>query len=186
MDNKPAVHEADEETTEPQAPAKSVQDVESDDEDNPFHLFAMTQGSDGYGIPADVNPHLIARDIGRDEDGEDEDDGDAGERRHAEDARQRAQEGINFRATQAPHGDASDNEYDDADLDELFRQTVMPGVSTPRKGRDAYTPTSNGSWRTGPRSGASATPTSVGRELQARRAEREERMRREAGLGDLR
>jgi DNA polymerase zeta len=147
----------------------------------------MTQGSDGYGIPADVNPNLIARDTGRGEDADDDyDDGDAAERRHAEDARQRAQAGINFRATQGPQRETSDAEYDDAELDELFRQTVMPGLSTPRKGREAYTPTSNGSSRTDARSGASVTPTSMGRQLQARRADREERMRREAGLGDLR
>lgn len=172
-------------------------DFDSDDEDNPFHLFAMTQGSDGMGVQADVNPNLIARDTGqRQDDVNAEYEEDANERRHAQDARQRAQEGINFRATQAPKrrngndgedADSENGEYDDAELDELFRQTVLPMPTTPRKGGvgQMMTPTSNGSARSG-MSGASSTPGSDSMDLQTRRANREERMRREAGWGDLR
>lgn len=110
-----------------------------------------------------------------------EDDEEADARRHAEDVQQRAETGRDFRATQAaPEGDESD-QYDDEELDALFRRTVMGGLlsnpSTPRRrngnGSMSVTPTSRG------------TPTTGG-SLDARRYQREQRMREQAGWGDLR
>jgi DNA polymerase zeta len=183
---------------------------DSDEEENPFHLYAMTQVVVESDLKPDINPNLIARqngcgegdfDIGDAEEAEYE----AQERRHAEDARMRAEAGVRARASQLPRSetgdDGFDDEFDDDELDELFRRTVMPGAlsaqTTPRKNRQngggpgsgtgTFTPTT----RSGGSRTSVDTPSTGGRsgygavEMQERRATREMRMRNEAGWGDL-
>jgi len=149
----------------------------SDEEVNPFELFAMTQASQGPpDATADVNPNMISRTIGNG-DMDDMDEDELAMRQHELDARQHAEEGVRYRATQAPSKDDESDEYDDEELDELFRRTVMGGWSnqtTPRKRTGSMTPT------TGSRSGMSSGG------MEARRQRREARLMEQAGLGDLR
>lgn len=147
-----------------------------DEEENPFHLFAMTQGSDTMDIKAEVNPHIISKDNGYQSDNEEEN---IGAMHHAEEAKRRADEGRNFRATQAAKGDESD-EYNDDELDALFNRTIVSGngslPTTPRKRWQ------NGSATPGtPTTGATLTGG-----LSARRDQRAQRMREQAGWGNLR
>ena len=155
-------------------------DAESDefdifDEDNPFELMALTQSSEnGQPFDADVNHHLISR-AGAEVNGDDMDEEDPGREQHRRDARQLAEQGAQFRATQAVTHD-DDDEFDDDELDELFRQTVAGGwsaASTPRRSRmnQSVTPT------TVSRSGGSAA---------SERTRRDKQWREAAGLADLR
>lgn len=135
------------------------------DEDNPFEALALTQM-----IPDDiveVNPNMIQSNLPPAD--MDEDDYDMGQQAHQADTHRRAQESAQFRATQAPR---DESDYDDDELDELFRQTVTAGLVTPRKNRN----------------GTSLTPTSAGSSgsLTTRRYQRDQRLREQAGLGDLR
>lgn len=154
-----------------------TEDESSDEEVNPFELFATTQASQGPpDVTADVNPNIISRANG-DVDMDDVDEDELAIMQHERDARQHAEEGVRFRATQAPAKDDESDEYDDEELDELFRRTVMGGWSnqtTPRKRGGSMTPT------TGSRSGMSSGG------LEARRQRREARLMEQAGLGDLR
>jgi hypothetical protein len=155
-------------------------DEYSSDEENPFEAIAMSQASFTNDVQAEINPYAISREAPQvDEDLEDEDDVDAGRQRHAEDARQHAADSVRLRATQAPAGGDESEEFDDAELDDLFRNTVLGGFysprGTPRRDR------ANGS--------ATVTPTTAGTSggpLDERRARREQRLREQAGLGDLR
>ena len=158
----------------------------------------MTQAVTDSDIKPDINANLIARTAG-DENaqyGEDAEEAEyeAQERRHAEDARMRAEAGIRARASQMPRGDdgtgrEEGDEFDDDELDELFRRTVMPGstsaMNTPKKARTngVYTPTT----RSGGSRTSVDTPSTGGRDvdMDERRAQRELRMRQEAGWGDL-
>lgn len=149
---------------------------DSSDEENPFEMFAMTQASQGQPlVAADVNPNIISR-MNGDIDTEEIDEDEIAQRQHERDARQHAEEGARFRATQAPanHGGDESDEYNDEELDELFRRTVMGGwssnQSTPKKDSTSRTPTSG---------------MSTGG-LEGRRQRREARMMEQAGLGDLR
>jgi DNA polymerase zeta len=147
-------------------------------EENPFHLFAMTQAP-MLEMKVEVDSKYIAGDTGAAPDEEEEEE--AALRRHTEDVQQRADAGRDFRATQAaPKGEESDHEYDDEELDALFRKTVTGGFesrpSTPRRrdgGATSHTPTTQG---TG----------SSGGSVDARRYQREKRIRELAGWGDLR
>lgn len=148
------------------------EEEESEEEDNPFELMAMTQR-----VPDDiieVNPSFIQRNLGPVAEDEEDDDPDRFRRLHEQDAAKHAEESARFRATQVPKRDQEEmSEYDDEELDELFRQTVTGGFVTPTKDR------ANGS--------ASVTPTSVGSgSLASRRTRRDQRLREQAGLGDLR
>lgn len=146
----------------------------SDDEDNPFEALAMTQR-----VPDDVievNPSFIQRNLPPTAEDEEDDDPDRFRKLHEQDAAKHSEESARFRATQVPKRDAEEmSEYDDEELDELFRQTVAAGLSTPRRDRS--------------RGAFSLTPTSVvtsGSTMASRRARRDQRLRQQAGLGDLR
>lgn len=158
-----------------------------EEEQDPFELYAMTQASQGEKVPpvVEVNARLIQRDVVEEE----EDGEDAEQQRHQADVRQHADEGIRFRATQAPKpavGSQASSDYGDFDdqaMDELFRRTVAGGlasgsttpVSTPRKRPfGTITPATTASSRSGGSGG-----------WESRRRVREERMRERAGLGDL-
>lgn len=152
--------------------------VEYDDEfsdidldENPFEAFAMTQASQGESLSADVNMNIISR---ARENPDDLDEEEAAQEQHQRDARQHAEEGVKFRATQMPRANDSD-EYDDEELDELFRRTVAGGWS------NQTTPRKRGTF-------GSVTPTTGSRSnLSSGGTDRRERMIRErAGLGDLR
>jgi len=148
-------------------------DFDSDDEENPFDLLNMTQR-----FPDDVlevNPSYIQRNTepAEEDDPDADDDPDLDQQLHEQDALKHANEGARVRATQVQRKEADErSEYDDEEIDELFRQTVNGGFVTPTKGR----------------SSASVTPTSMGSNstLASRRAKRDQRMREQAGLGDLR
>lgn len=146
---------------------------ESEEEDNPFELMVMTQR-----IPDDiieVNPSFIQRNLAPAADAEEDDDPDRFQRLHEQGAAKHAEESARFRATQVPKRDQEEmSEYDDEELDELFRQTVNGGFSTPTKNRT--------------KGSTSVTPTTVGSSgsLTARRERRDQRLREQAGLGDLR
>lgn len=148
------------------------EEFDSDEEENPFDILNMTQR-----FPDDVpevNPSYIQRNTGpMQEDGDEADDPDRDQQLHEQDAQKHADESARVRATQVQRKEEDErSEYDDEEIDELFRQTVNGGFSTPTKGR----------------SSASVTPTSVGSgsTLTSRRARRDQRMREQAGLGDLR
>ena len=158
--------------------ARAVDELEafSDEDENPFEALAMTQR-----VPDDVievNPSFIQRNLPPAAEDEEEDDPDRYQKLHEQDAAKHAEESARFRASQVPKRDAEEmSEYDDEELDELFRQTVTGGFSTPTKDR------SRGITST------SMTPTSVGTSgssLASRRARRDQRLRQQAGLGDLR
>lgn len=155
-------------------------DEYSSDEENPFEAIAMSQASYTNDVQAEINPYAISREaLQVDEDPEDEDDVDAGRQRHEEDARQHAADSVRLRATQAPAGGDESEEYDDEELDDLFRNTVLGGFYSPRG-----TPRRNGA-----NGSATVTPTTAGTsgvDLDERRAKREQRLREQAGLGDLR
>nr|XP_019042303.1 DNA polymerase zeta subunit [Kwoniella bestiolae CBS 10118]OCF21233.1 DNA polymerase zeta subunit [Kwoniella bestiolae CBS 10118] len=175
------------------------QDDEEEEEQNPFEAFAMTQASQHAPVELDVNSRMISRHISE-LDAEDEnrevddypDEENDNAKRHAEDVRHHAEEGLKFRATQMPRKvneeeeeEDSDAMYDDEELDELFRQTVAAGFgsnqSTPRKNRfnnGSVTPSSRAST-----SGSGGYMSSGG--MYGRRLERQRRMMEQAGLGDL-
>jgi DNA polymerase zeta len=148
------------------------ENVDSDEEENPFDALNMTQR-----FPDDVpevNPSYIQRNtepVQRDD--EDDDDPDRDQHLREEDAQKHADESARVRATQVQRREEDErSEYDDEELDELFRQTVNGGFTTPTKTRGS----------------SSVTPTSIGSgsTLASRRARRDQRMREQAGLGDLR
>lgn len=157
----------------------SSDDEDLEEEDNPFHLFAMTQAPN-IDMKVEVDSKYIAGDTGNQPDEDEEEQAEV--RRHAEDVQQRADAGRDFRATQAPPaGNDSENEYGDEELDALFRKTVTGGLgstpSTPRRRQGTE--------------GMSVTPTTRGSDvsggsLEARRDQRDRRMRELAGWGDLR
>ena len=143
-----------------------------EEEENPFDILNMTQR-----FPEDkpeVNPSYIQRNTGpvQEEEGDD-DDPDRDQQLHEQDAQKHANESARVRATQVQRKEEDErSEYDDEEIDELFRQTVNGGFTTPtkRRGSPSVTPTSIGSGST----------------LASRRARRDQRMREQAGLGDLR
>jgi DNA polymerase zeta len=148
------------------------EDLDEDEEDNPFDILNMTQRYT-EGVP-EVNPSYIQRNAepAPEEEGDD-DDPDRDQQLHEQDAQQHAKESARVRATQVQRKEEDErSEYDDEEIDELFRQTVNVGFTTPTKGR----------------SSPSITPTSIGSgsTLASRKARRDQRMREQAGLGDLR
>jgi len=160
------------ETFDEPAPMNDAGDSDSDEEDNPFDILNMTQR-----YPEDVpevNPSYIQRNAepAQEDDGDD-DDPDRDQQLHEQDAQKHANESARIRATQVQRKEEDErSEYDDEEIDELFRQTVNGGFTTPTKGRSSH----------------SVTPTSIGSgsTLASRRARRDQRMREQAGLGDLR
>jgi len=157
---------------DPVLPQRDADDFDSDEEDNPFDALNMTQR-----FPDDVpevNPSYIQRNtetVIRDDD--DEDDPDCDQQLREEDAQKHAEESARVRATQVQRKEEEErSEYDDEEIDELFRQTVNGGFTTPTKNRGSV----------------NVTPTSIGSgsTLASRRARRDQRMREQAGLGDLR
>nr|XP_031862677.1 uncharacterized protein CI109_001688 [Kwoniella shandongensis]KAA5529749.1 hypothetical protein CI109_001688 [Kwoniella shandongensis] len=157
---------------------------ETDEDENPFEAFAMTQASQHLPIDVDVNSRMVQRDFSEGPSPpdryDDEEDEDVEARRHAEQARHHAEQGEKIRATQMPPKDDSSDIYDDEELDELFRQTIAAGLgvgsapNTPRKYRGQST---------------SVTPSTLastsGGTLESRRQKRAQRMMEQAGLGDL-
>lgn len=166
-----------------------------DEEINPFEAFAMTQASQHPQPVPELSQHVQAVPFKEVEDseqyyvGEDEDDID--EYKQAEGARVHAQETDKIRATQmASEMEGHYDEYDDKELEELFRQTVAAGLgvqsvpTTPHKPKDqdqegnsrwsGWTPTSKGS-----------SKSSVGT-FESRKRKRNQRLLEDAGLGDLR
>jgi hypothetical protein len=160
------------ETFDELAPIDDAGDFDSDEEENPFDILNMTQR-----FPEDVpevNPSFIQRNIepAQEDEGHD-DDPDRDQQLHEQDAQKHANESARVRATQVQRKEEDErSEYDDEEIDELFRQTVNGGFTTPTKGRCS----------------PSVTPTSIGSgsTLASRRARRDQRMREQAGLGDLR
>lgn len=155
--------------------AEDEAEVLPDEEENPFETLAMTQRAPDDII--EVDPSFIQRNLAPVAEGEEEeeDDHDRFRKLHEQDAAKHAEESARFRATQVPKRDQEEmSEYDDEELDELFRQTVPGGFMTPRKDR------SRGSY--------SRTPTSVGssRSYTSRTIRRDQQLRQQAGLGDLR
>jgi DNA polymerase zeta len=152
-------------------PVPEVDDSDSDEEDNPFDVLNMTQR-----FPDDVpevNPSYIQRNAEPAQEDDGDDDPDREQQFREQDAEKHAVESARVRATQVQRKQADErSEYDDEEIDELFRQTVNGGFSTPTKGRNSH----------------SVTPTSIGSgsTLASRRARRDQRMREQAGLGDLR
>ncbi|KIR32771.1 DNA polymerase zeta subunit [Cryptococcus deuterogattii MMRL2647] len=172
-------------------------DLVSDKEDeeiNPFEAFAMTQASQHPQPVPELSQRVQAvpfKDVDEYNQyylGEDEDDID--EYKQAEGARVHAQETDKIRATQIPtEMEGRSDEYDDKELEELFRQTVAAGLgiqsvpTTPHKpkGKDqdedgrwsGWTPTSKGSRK-----------STVGT-FESRKRKRNQRLLEEAGLGDL-
>lgn len=148
-----------------------AEELDSDGEENPFDLLNMTQR-----FPDDapeVNPSYIQRDTKPAQEDDGDDDPDRDQQLQEQDAQKHANESARVRATQVQRKEEDErSEYDDEEIDELFRQTVNGGFSTPTKGR----------------SSPSVTPTSVGSgsTLASRKARRDQRMREQAGLGDLR
>ena len=148
----------------------------SEEEDNPFEAFAMSQASQGIDVKVKVNSRLIQRHVPAEDEVDDEE---LEQQRHAADARHHAEEGQKYRATQTSKQDADDtDEYGDDELDELFQRTVAGGwkssntTPTRRGANEAFTPSTS----------ASTPEGSVG----WRRSMRDQRLREEAGLGDLR
>jgi DNA polymerase zeta len=145
----------------------------SDEEENPFDALNMTQRMPDDVI--EVNPSYIQRSTAPVADDEGDDDPDRYRQLQEQDAQKHAEESARFRATQVHRQEEDErSEYDDEEIDELFRQTIAGGYTTPTKnqrGSSSVTPTSMGS------SGAS---------LALRRARRDQRLREQAGLGDLR
>lgn len=172
----------DHDDTKPSSADRESGDASDNDdlseEENPFDLFATQAASQAIpDFAVDVNPNLISRTQQPDND-PDEEDMDQDMRAHERDAKQHAEEGVKFRATQAPASDAIDgfsDDFDDAELDELFRRTVAGGWSnqtTPKKQQGGLmTPT------TGSRTGRSALDSKL---------RRDQVLREQAGLGDLR
>lgn len=173
-------------------------DLVSDKEDeeiNPFEAFAMTQASQHPQPVPELSQRVQAvpfKDVDEYDQyyvGQDEDDID--EYKQTEGARVHAQETDKIRATQIPtEMEGRSDEYDDKELEELFRQTVAAGLgiqsvpTTPHKpkGKDqdedgrwsGWTPTSKGSRK-----------STVGT-FESRKRKRNQRLLEEAGLGDLR
>ncbi len=155
----------------PQLDGREDDPGSSSEEENPFEAFAMTQASQGADIKVEVNSRVIHRDVINEDDNDDEE---VERQRHAEDAKHLAEEGQRYRATQAPvRGDETD-EYDDEEIDELFRRTVAGGLSSGQT-----TPRRRGM-------NGSVTPSGSSGAMESRRWRRDQRMREQAGLGDLR
>ena len=148
----------------------------SEEEENPFEVFAMTQASQDLDVNVEVNSRIIQRDVVNEDEVDPEE---LEQQRHNKDAKHHAEEGQKFRATQAQarDGDMTD-EYEDEEIDELFRRTVTGGLAS-----GSTTPRKRGV-------NGSVTPSTVtsrsGASVENRRWMREQRMREEAGLGDLR
>lgn len=132
-----------------------------EEEPNPFEL-AVTQASQHERVEAEVNVEAVQSSAVED------DEEDMELRQHEEAAKFHAKEGERFRATQQVKAE----EFDENDLDQLFRETVK-GDETPQRSRLA-TPTSRGSTEVG----TASTGT--------RREKRYRRLAEQAGFGDLR
>ncbi|WVQ78404.1 hypothetical protein IAT38_000490 [Cryptococcus sp. DSM 104549] len=195
-----------------------VAQEEEVEEANPFEIFAMTQASQhlppnpelSRPAPLAAGPGPVEEDeydqyfddldLDLDPDAE----GGEGERRHAEEARLRAEQGNVIRATQMQakrdeeDGDDEDGLYEDEELDELFRKTVAASLgvgsapTTPSKKRGVnvsagssrtMAPGSTPTLRSGG-SGISGGSASTG-VLESRKRKRNQRMLDQAGLGDL-
>jgi len=148
----------------------------SEEEENPFEAFAMTQASQDLDIKAEVNSRVIQRDVVNEDEIDVEE---LEQQRHAEDAKHHAEEGQKFRATQGPARDGNEtHDYDDEEIDEIFKRTVFGGLTS-----GSSTPRRRGM-------NGSVTPSTVtsgsGGSLESRRWRRDQRMREQAGLGDLR
>ncbi|EAL22753.1 hypothetical protein CNBB2010 [Cryptococcus deneoformans B-3501A] len=165
-----------------------------DEEINPFEAFAMTQASQHPQPVPELSQHVQAVPFKEVEDSDQyyvgEDEGDIDEYKQAEGARVHAQETDKIRATQmASEMEGHYDEYDDKELEELFRQTVAAGLgvqsvpTTPHRPKDqdqegnsrwsGWTPTSKGS-----------SKSSVGT-FESRKRKRNQRLLEDAGLGDL-
>jgi len=148
---------------------------EEEEEENPFD--ALNKSQRFIDNAPEVNPSYIQRNAGpaQDEGDEGDDDPDRFHQLNQQDAQNHAQETARIRATQIQRKEEDErSEYDDEEIDELFRQTVNGGFTTPKKARSNASP--------------SGTPTSIGSgsPLASRRVRRDQRMREQAGLGDLR
>lgn len=161
-----------------QQPRPAVQnaiqdDFDSDEEENPFDALNMTQRMPDDAL--EVNPSYIQRSNAPAPEDEGDDDPDRDRQLQEQDAQKHAEESARFRATQVQRQEEDErSEYDDEEIDELFRQTIAGGYSTPTRNQ---------------RGSTSVTPTSVGSSggsLAFRRAKRDQRLREQAGLGDLR
>jgi DNA polymerase zeta len=147
------------------------------DLDNPFEAFAMTQFSQT--IKAEVDSRAVQQEVTTPFDNDDIDEEELHRAIHEKDLKHHAEEGAKFRATQAaPQRNDESDEYDDEDIDEIFRRTVFGGMGTPGSYTGTRTPTRRGTMTptTGSRSGG----------LDSRRVAREQRMREQAGFVDLR
>lgn len=173
LDIKPDIIEM--EGSQPELPIE-LESSSDEEEENPFEAFAMTQASQSFEAKVEVNSRVIQRDVINEDEIDVEE---LEQQRHAEDAKHHAEEGQKFRATQASarYGEDAD-EYDDEEIDELFRRTVAGGLAS-----GSTTPRRKGL-------NGSATPSTTasrsGGSVGERRRTRDQRMREQAGLGDLR
>ena len=155
---------------------------DSDEDQNPFEAFAMSQASQGnhqIKVEVDENSVMRGRTEAIDEAFEDMDEEQLHQMMHERDAKQRAEESAKLHATQASQRSYGTEEFADEELDELFRTTVgdtWVGWDTPkRRGMNgSVTPST-----------ASRTADSTPGGLDSRRTMRDRRMREMAGLGDL-
>lgn len=144
------------------SPLPSSPSLLEDEEQNPFDLLA-TQASQQEQVQVEVNADAVKASVD-----EDEEEDDPERRQHRQAAEFHAQEGARIRATQ--HVKAE--EYEDDDLDELFREIIKGEEGTPQRTR-LSTPTSRGS-------------TYIGTASTATRREKRHRLLTEqAGFGDL-
>ncbi|ORX33427.1 hypothetical protein BD324DRAFT_585143 [Kockovaella imperatae] len=156
-------------------------DFSDSDEENPFEALVITQLSQGdQQVKVEVDDTRVTRGGPEDMDyfADDLDEEQLNQMMHERDARQHAEESAKIHATQAAGRQPEGDEYDDEELDELFRNTVgqsWVGWQTPRRRgmNGSVTPSS-----------ASKTATTTGG-LDSRRAMRDRRIREMAGLGDL-
>ncbi|OXG52812.1 DNA polymerase zeta subunit [Cryptococcus neoformans] len=165
-----------------------------DEEINPFEAFAMTQASQHPQPMPELSQHVQAVPFNDVDDYDQyyvgEDEGDIDEDKQAERARAHAQETDKIRATQmATEMEGHYDEYDDKELEELFRQTVAAGLgvqsepTTPHKpkGKDQE---GNGRWSGWTPTSKGSSTSSVGT-FESRKRKRNQRLLEEAGLGDL-
>ncbi|WVQ71759.1 hypothetical protein IAR50_001300 [Cryptococcus sp. DSM 104548] len=163
---------------------------DEDEEANPFEAFAMTQASQQFPPQPELSqrvqptthheedePDLFYPENEDEREGLDERD----DQMDAKQAKLHAKETEKIRATQMPASHADGDDYDDEEMDDIFRQTVAAGLGV---GSVPTTPSKvNGDRWAGwtPTKGSGHSTTGV----ETRKRKREQAVLDDAGLGDL-
>ncbi|ODN98467.1 DNA polymerase zeta subunit [Cryptococcus wingfieldii CBS 7118] len=162
--------------------------ADEDEEANPFEVFAMTQASQQFPPQPELSQRVQPTNDQEDDEHdlyypENEDEraglGEGDDQMDAKQAKVHAEETEKIRATQMPAPHADGDDYDDEEMDDIFRQTVAAGLgvestpTTPNKGSRwaGWTPTK--------RSGSSTV------DAETRKRKRDQVVLDNAGLGDL-